>query len=432
MSVPTAPGSGASSPYRWVVLAVGALGAGAFAALRMGLPALSPALRDAYDLTLGQVGLVLSAVAVGVMITLVPWGVLTDRVGERPVLAVGLAGTAAALTGAALATSLTGLLAGLLAAGMLGASATGASGRAVMGWFGRRERGLALGIRQMALPLGGAAASVTLPWAAGLGGVRAALLGLAGLSLTAALAALVWMRDAPPPPLGVPPVTGPAPTRDPRMWRLGAASALLVVGQSALLGFVVLFLHDERGLTAGLAAAALAGLQLGGAVARLAAGRRSDLEGARIPLLRRIAAADAVLLGRHRPVRRRPRGAALSGARRGRGDRDVLERPRLHGGGRDRRTPARWHRRQPPEHDRGGGRGARARRLRCARGGDELDARVRGLRDRSAPRLGRPAPADGRGVGARARARAAPRRRRRGRDGRALSGEPCGPDERPP
>jgi sugar phosphate permease len=286
-----------SSSYRWVVLAVGALGAGAFAALRMGLPALSPALRDAYDLSLGEVGLALSAVAVGVMVTLVPWGILTDRVGERPVLAGGLAGTAAALVGAAFAGSFTGLLACLLLAGMLGASATGASGRAVMGWFARRERGLALGIRQMALPLGGALASVTLPWLAGLGGVRAALLGLAGLSLVAALAALVWMRDAPPPPPGTPDATGPGPTRDPRAWRLGAASGLLVVGQSALLGFVVLFLVDERGLTTGMAAGALAALQLGGAFARLAAGRRSDLEGLRFPLLRRIAIADAVLLG---------------------------------------------------------------------------------------------------------------------------------------
>ena len=40
MTVPTAPGSGATSSYRWIVLAVGAVGAGAFAALRMGLPAL--------------------------------------------------------------------------------------------------------------------------------------------------------------------------------------------------------------------------------------------------------------------------------------------------------------------------------------------------------------------------------------------------------
>jgi sugar phosphate permease len=231
MTVPTAPGSGTTSSYRWVVLAVGAVGAGAFAALRMGLPALSPALRDEYALSLGEVGVALSAVAVGVMLTLLPWGILTDRIGERPVLTIGLTGTAIALAAAAFAPSFGALVAGLFAAGMLGASATGASGRAVMGWFGRAERGLALGIRQMALPLGGALSSLTLPWLAGLGGVRAALLWLAGLSLAAAVAALVWMRDAPPPPPGAPAPTGPVPTRDRRAWRLGAASGLLVIGQ---------------------------------------------------------------------------------------------------------------------------------------------------------------------------------------------------------
>jgi len=296
MTVSTAPGSGTTSSYRWVVLAVGAVGAGAFAALRMGLPALSPALRDEYALSLGEVGVALSAVAVGVMLTLLPWGFLTDRIGERPVLGIGLTGTAIALAATAFAPSFPALAAGLFAAGMLGASATGASGRAVMGWFGRGERGLALGIRQMALPLGGALSSLTLPWLAGVGGVRAALLWLAGLSLTAAVAAVVWMRDAPPPPPGAPAPAGPVPTRDRRAWRLGAASGLLVVGQSALLGFVVLFLVDERGMDYGLAAGGLAVLQLGGALARLAAGRRSDVEGLRIPLLRRIALADAVLI----------------------------------------------------------------------------------------------------------------------------------------
>src|SRR4051794_23049304 len=149
-----------SSRYRWVILGVGAAGAGAFSALRMGLPALGPALRSAYGLSLPQVGLAFTAVAIGVMVTLVPWGMLTDRVGERPVMTVGLAGTALALAATAYASGYAMLLAGLLVAGMLGSSSTGASGRAVMGWFARTERGLALGIRQMALPLGGAAASV--------------------------------------------------------------------------------------------------------------------------------------------------------------------------------------------------------------------------------------------------------------------------------
>jgi predicted MFS family arabinose efflux permease len=148
----------------------------------------------------------------------------------------------------------------------------------------------------MALPLGGAAGSVALPRLIGAGGLEAAFLTLAGVALTAAAAAALLMRDAPPPPASAPAPEVEVPTHDPRQWRLGAASGLLVVGQSALLGFVVLFLHDARGLSTGAAAGALAALQLLGAGARIVAGRRSDREGLRIPLLRRIAAADAVLL----------------------------------------------------------------------------------------------------------------------------------------
>ena len=54
----------------------------------------------------------------------------------------------------------------LVLAGALGASVNAASGRAVMGWFHARERGLALGIRQTAIPIGGAAAAAGLPWLA--------------------------------------------------------------------------------------------------------------------------------------------------------------------------------------------------------------------------------------------------------------------------
>jgi sugar phosphate permease len=299
-----------SSRYRWVILGVGAAGAGAFSALRMGLPALGPALRSAYGLSLPQVGFAFTAVAIGVMLTLVPWGALTDRIGERPVMGAGLAGTAVALVLTAYASSYALLLAGLLVAGMFGSSSTGASGRAVMGWFGRDERGLALGLRQMALPLGGAAASVALPVLAGAGGLRAAFLTLAGLSLVAAVAAVAFMRDAPPPDRPLPTVPAPPPTRDPRLWRLGASGALLVAAQASMLGFIVLFLHDARGLSAGLAAGALAAVQVVGAGMRIIAGRRSDREGLRIAPIRRIAIRNFALLALLAAVVRAP-GAVL-------------------------------------------------------------------------------------------------------------------------
>jgi sugar phosphate permease len=278
------------------VLAVGAFGAAAFTGLRMGFPALGPELRDEFGLSLGEIGIAIAALSVGVMFTTVPWGMLTDRIGERPVMAGGLLATGLALVGLAFTTTFAGLLVGLLAVGALGASSTGASGRAVMGWFTRHERGFALGIRQMALPVGGGLGSIALPLLAGAGGLQAAFLATAGLVLTGALTAAVFMRDAPPSPAGAFVPDEPAPLRDRRILRLGLASGLLVCAQAAILGFLVLFLHDEKGVSAAFAAAMLATLQLLGAAGRIVAGRSSDREERRIQPMRRHGIAGAVLL----------------------------------------------------------------------------------------------------------------------------------------
>src|SRR4051812_17274266 len=107
--------------YRWVILAVGLGAQTAISAVRGGLPSLGPALRSGLGLSLPQLGLVFASVSLGIVVTLIAWGALADRIGERPVIAVGLTGTAAALVGAAFAGGYASLLLGLLAAGMFGA-----------------------------------------------------------------------------------------------------------------------------------------------------------------------------------------------------------------------------------------------------------------------------------------------------------------------
>src|SRR5205085_2712553 len=107
------------------------------------------------------------------VLTLLPWGLLADRIGERKTIGVGLAGCGGAVAGAALAGSFGALVAFLALGGALGGCVQSASGRAVMSWFAPAERGLALGIRQTAVPLGGAIAAVLLPaLAAGVGPYR--------------------------------------------------------------------------------------------------------------------------------------------------------------------------------------------------------------------------------------------------------------------
>ncbi|HWI22812.1 MAG TPA: MFS transporter [Baekduia sp.] len=285
--------AGAQPRYRWAILALGAFAAAAFSCFRMGLPSLGPELRDVYDLSLAQVGMIFTAVSIGVAIGLVPWGIVTDRVGERPVLSGGLALFSILMASTAFVSGFAMLLGGLFLCGLAGASATGASGRAVMGWFAVTERGTALGIRQMAIPIGGAVGSLSLPLLAGAGGIKAAFLMLAGLSMTSAICSGLWIRD----PAMRPVTTGDLeqPMRDARQWRLAIASGMLAVPQAAALAFFVLFLHDERGLSVGAAAACLATIQLLGATGRIVTGRRSDHQGVRIPLLRRVSAGIAVL-----------------------------------------------------------------------------------------------------------------------------------------
>src|SRR5207245_1176018 len=72
--------------YRWVILGAGTFAQSSFAAVSVGLPALAPVLRSHYHLSLGRVGIVLGAVSLGMLGTLLPWGLLADRIGQRAVM----------------------------------------------------------------------------------------------------------------------------------------------------------------------------------------------------------------------------------------------------------------------------------------------------------------------------------------------------------
>jgi sugar phosphate permease len=271
--------------YRWTILSAGVLAQAAFSAILLGLPAIAPAIQDRYDLTLTQIGVMLAAVSFGSVPTLLIWGVVADRIGERAVIAVGQAGTAAALVWAAYAPSFGALVAALTLAGAIGAGVNAASGRAVMAWFGEDERGLALGIRQMAVPLGGAVAAIALPLLNEHISLHAAFDGLAVGCLVAAVVGAVLLRVEPAEDHSL----LARPLRDPRVWRICIASTFYVTTQISLLGFLVLFLHERRGVSTSVAAGALAITQVLGGIARVAVGRVSDRLRMRIVPLRWLA-----------------------------------------------------------------------------------------------------------------------------------------------
>lgn len=281
---------------RWTILAVGTLAQAATCSFLYGIPMLVPALR-AEGLTLFAAGLVVSAPVAGLLLTLIAWGAAADRYGERSVIAIGV-GLAAVLVGAAAASSGVVALAVLLAgAGGCAASVNAASGRVVMGWFPPAERGLAMGTRQTAQPLGVALAALVLPPLARAHGPHVALVFPAGLCALAAVSVLVLVADPP----RLPRRPGALPPRSPyrnacTLPRVHLASALLVVPQFAVSTFTLVYLVGERHWDPGTAGRMIFAFQVAGALGRVLAGMWSDRVRSRMRPMRQLAAASASLM----------------------------------------------------------------------------------------------------------------------------------------
>jgi MFS family permease len=270
------------------MLALGMAAQGASCVFMYGLPVLIPVLRTE-GLSLSEAGMIVGAPSAGMLFTLVLWGWFADRYGERLTMSLGqsLAGivlAATAFTHAPLAV--VGLMLGV--AGALGSAANSASGKVVLGWFPAERRGVAMAFRQAAQPLGIAIAALVLPPVALHYGLRGALGVLAGICLVTSAVVAIFVVD--PPRGGVSgSANGANPYRLADLWRIHGAAMLLVVPQFVTAAFTYDYLVGSRGWHPPTAGALLAGVQIFGALCRIACGRWSDAVGSRLRPMRQLA-----------------------------------------------------------------------------------------------------------------------------------------------
>ncbi len=263
-----------------------------------GVAFLIPTLNTERGLDLARAGLVSAMPAFGMVLTLIAWGYVVDRLGERLVLAVGSALTATAALAAALSHSLVAVSVFLFLGGMAAASSNSASGRLVVGWFEPQQRGLAMGIRQTAQPLGVGLGALVIPRLAESGGIGAALLFPAVVCAAAAVVCAVGVRDPERPPRAEAPAEQLAnPHRNSStLVRIHLASVLLVVPQAVVWTFTLVWLITDNGWSAGSAGALVTVAQILGALGRVGAGLWSDRVGSRLAPIREIAAAAAAAM----------------------------------------------------------------------------------------------------------------------------------------
>lgn len=268
-------------PLHWLMLGIALLAQITVSIVTQGVPILAPFMQADLGLTRGQVGLFNSAIMAGSLVSMFAAGWVVDVQGERAALVWGnvLVGLFC-LTVAATQGFLTALLA-LFAAGMGASFPTPAGSKAVMSWFPVEKRGMAMGVRQTGIPIGGALAAASLPAIAVLMGWRTAVVA-SGVTCFLAVAACWFLYSSPDRAAGgSSPVTRTQQssfrdilTRDVAL--LGLAGALLPLGQFALLTYLALYLKEAQNIPITTTATLLVGAQIAGAAGRILWGIWSD------------------------------------------------------------------------------------------------------------------------------------------------------------
>lgn len=152
-----------SSSNKWSMLILATVAQASATLITYGVGVLALFWKQKYVLSNMQVGLLISAVNIGPLFCMLFAGRLLDRYNERILIgasAVLLGGT---LLLAHMARGFIGLLFVLLLIGTFYSVSQPGGSKVILKWFPKEMRGLAMGIRQAGIPIGGALAGVTIP-----------------------------------------------------------------------------------------------------------------------------------------------------------------------------------------------------------------------------------------------------------------------------
>ena len=286
-----------SGRARWSIMVVSLVATASSFLFINGIAFLIPSLQAARGIPLDEAGLLSSMPSWGMVATLVLWGYVLDRVGERVVMTAGSALTAAAAYAAASAHSMVLIAVYLFLGGMAAASCNTAGGRLVSAWFPPHQRGLAMGVRQTAQPLGIALGALIIPELAE-HGPRA---GLMFPALACALGAVVSAVGIIDPPRKSRDKASAQELANPYrgslvLWRIHAVAGLMMMPQTVTVTFMLVWLIRNLHWSVAAAGGLVTLSQLLGALGRVVVGRWSDRIGSRMRPVRIIAASAAATL----------------------------------------------------------------------------------------------------------------------------------------
>ena len=230
--------------------------------------------RDEFGLSRFQVGLVVTTLTLGYALFLLPVGAITDRVGERKTLSLGLVGLAAGMVLVAGAPSYALLLVAVFLLGSVYSTAMPGTNKAVYDSVSPGRQNTAMGIKQVGVTGGSGISALLVTGLAGYFFWQIGFLIAAALGIVVAVGFYALYRGGSGGTASYPDLRGLANNR---AYLLLAASGLFLgAALFTTTGYTVLYVEESIGGSVAFGGVVLAVVQLFGSGGRLLGGWLSD------------------------------------------------------------------------------------------------------------------------------------------------------------
>jgi predicted MFS family arabinose efflux permease len=275
--------------YRWYALGLTTLSQAAVTTLSFSFGPVAPFLQNDFQISRAEIGLISAAMSLTGAPSALFGGRAADLIGERRILIVSGLVTALAAFTISWSVGYWSLLVSCLALGLGNGLQNPAGSAAVMRWFPPRQRGVAMGVRQTGVPLGGVLAASAAPVLALTYGWRSVYTAGALTALVGALLLAVAYYD--PPRVNQAEAASPRSfqdlSRDSQLWWISLIFNCQLLAQTSATTYFVLFLHEALAMPVVGAATLFAVINGVAMIGRIGWGLLSDRQfrGRRRPVL---------------------------------------------------------------------------------------------------------------------------------------------------
>lgn len=290
---------------RWVILLVLWITYIVVFLHRLSVGPLAPFLKEDLGITNAQVGLIMSAAALGYAFTGVPIGWVVDRIGARWPIVIGEFIAGATMMALFLVPSYILMLILMFVVGIGCGFLMPSTTQGVIAWFPPRERATVMGLKQTAVNVGGILSAVTLPAVALALGWRYGFLFLGMTAIAIGAIALVLYKNPPTSTSsnseGSAAVHKPSPLlellKSREIWLVALCGLCLTWVEMAMIAHLVLYLKEVLLFPVVAAGGLLAMTEAAGGIARPGSGLLSDrvFAGKRRPVFMLIAGVTSAM-----------------------------------------------------------------------------------------------------------------------------------------